>query len=144
MKLFTIGFTQKSAEEFFTALQRAGVKRIIDIRLNNLSQLAGFAKKHDLAYFLKKIGDIDYMHRPDLAPTQEMLNAYKKKNTSWDVFEKAFLHLTERRRIEEKMDAAQLDKGCLLCSEADPAHCHRRLVGEYLQKKIENLELCHL
>ena len=78
-KLFTIGFTKKSAEEFFSRLQTAGVKRVIDVRLNNVSQLAGFAKREDLAYFLKALCDCEYRHEPLLAPTKEILNGYKKK-----------------------------------------------------------------
>ncbi|MCS7269438.1 MAG: DUF488 domain-containing protein, partial [Geminicoccaceae bacterium] len=93
MKLFTIGFTKKSAETFFTALERAGVRRVIDVRIDNSSQLAGFTKKDDLAFFLKKIAGIDYVHLPNLAPTREMLDGYKKRGGSWEDYERKFLAL---------------------------------------------------
>ena len=144
IKLFTIGFTQKSAEEFFSALARAGVKRVIDIRLNNVSQLAGFAKRNDLAYFLKALCGIDYTHRPDLAPTLELLDAYKKKEIGWDNFEKQFGLLAEERSIENFIGRDMLDHACLLCSEPDAACCHRRLVAEYLHARLGNITICHL
>src|SRR5438067_13289367 len=128
MKVFTIGFTKTSAESFFGRLQKAGVKKVLDVRLNNVSQLAGFAKKEDLRYFLKAIGGIDYMHEPLLAPTQEMLDAYKKEGGDWADYEKRFLVLLESRRIEETLQRSLLDSACLLCSETKPEHCHRRLV----------------
>ena len=97
INLFTIGFTQKSAREFFTALKDAGVKRVVDVRLNNNSQLAGFSKKDDLPYFLKEIGGIEYVHLPELAPTQDILDAYKKRKGDWNVYEEKFLDLMARR-----------------------------------------------
>ncbi|AFY80483.1 DUF488 domain-containing protein [Oscillatoria acuminata] len=144
VNLFTIGFTQKSAETFFTTLQQAGVKRIIDTRLNNVSQLAGFAKKNDLQYFLKTIADIDYLHILDLAPTKDILDEYKKNKGDWSIYEQKFLHLIETRKIEKKVMPEQLDGACLLCSEAKPHHCHRRLVAEYLNGKWGNVKICHL
>ena len=144
IKLFTIGFTQKGAEAFFSALLTAGVRRLIDIRLNNVSQLAGFTKRDDLGYFLKVIGDIGYLHRPDLAPTQQMLDAFKKGRGDWSVFERAFLDLCQQREIEEQVSRDLLDQSCLLCSEATPDHCHRRLVAEYLQQRLGDIEICHL
>ncbi len=144
MKLFTIGFTQKSAEEFFTALRDAGVKRIIDVRLNNISQLAGFAKQKDLAYFAKAICGIDYVHVPELAPTQEILDTFKKKKGDWQVYEKQFLALMRQRQVEKTVPKNLLDHGCLLCSEHEPKHCHRRLVAEYLQQTWQDLEIHHL
>lgn len=143
-KLFTIGFTQKSAEQFFSVLKNAGVRRIIDIRLNNVSQLAGFAKRDDLAYFLKAICGIDYNHRPDLAPTKELLDAYKKKEIGWEDFETRFIRLTRERKIENELDAALLDRACLLCSEYEPSCCHRRLVAEYLHDTFGDIRICHL
>src|SRR6266404_3415816 len=133
MKLFTIGFTKKSAEAFFTRLKDAGVKRLVDVRLNNVSQLAGFTKKDDLRYFTKAICNIDYVHVPDLAPTKDILDAYKKHNGDWGLYERQFLDLIRSRRIEERVSRDMLDGGCLLCSEEKPNHCHRRLVAEYLK-----------
>jgi uncharacterized protein (DUF488 family) len=144
IKIFTIGFTKKTAEEFFTRLIRAGVKRVIDIRLNNVSQLAGFAKRDDLHYFLRTIGGIDYYHRPDLAPTQQILDAFKKNKGSWSVFERDFLTLLTSRTIEREITPELLHEACLLCSEEKPSQCHRRLVAEYLRDKFGNIEIDHL
>jgi len=144
MKLYTIGFTKKSAEKFFGMLNDAGVKRVVDIRLNNTSQLAGFAKKEDLVYFLKKIGDIDYTHRPELAPTQEIMDAFKKKKGSWEIYEKNFLALITQRAVEDAIPRNMLDGACLLCSEEKPQKCHRRLVAEYFREKWPEIEIVHL
>ena len=144
LQIFTIGFTKKSAERFFTELQRAGVKRLIDVRLNNSSQLAGFAKKDDLAYFLQAICGIEYVHLPELAPTAELLDAYKKRKGDWSVYERAFLELITERRIEDTIPQDLMDRACLLCSEDRPEHCHRRLVAEYLQRKWGNIAIQHL
>ena len=144
MKVFTIGFTKTSAESFFNRLQKAGVKRVIDVRLNNVSQLAGFSKKDDLRYFLKAIGGIDYSHEPMLAPTQEMLDAYKKDGGDWSDYERRFLALIAERRIEDIVQRTAVDGACLLCSEDKPAQCHRRLVVEYLQRKWGDIEVAHL
>ena len=144
VKIFTIGFTKKTAEEFFTRLMRAGVRRVIDIRLNNVSQLAGFTKRDDLRYFLQEIGGIDYMHRPDLAPTQEILDAFKKNNGSWPAYERDFLALLSARGVEKVITPDLLHEACLLCSEEKPARCHRWLVAEYLRSKWGNVEIIHL
>jgi uncharacterized protein (DUF488 family) len=144
MMLFTIGFTRKSAREFFSALKKAGVRRVLDVRLNNNSQLAGFSKKEDLCYFLKEIGGIDYVHLPDLAPTQNMLEAYKKHKGDWNVYEAQFLELMARREIEKKLRPEWLQDGCLLCSEHLPHHCHRRLIAEYLSAKWGGIITKHL
>jgi uncharacterized protein (DUF488 family) len=144
MKIFTIGFTKKSAESFFTKLQRAGVKRLVDVRLNNVSQLAGFAKQNDLRYFTKAICNIDYVHLPDLAPTKDILNTYKKNKGDWKVYEHNFLELMKIRRIEDKVPRELLDGGCLLCSEDEPHHCHRRLVAEYIKEKWGEVEIEHI
>jgi uncharacterized protein (DUF488 family) len=143
-QLFTIGFTQKSAEKFFETLVKSGVKTLIDTRLNNVSQLAGFAKKNDLAYFLKQIGGIDYVHILDLAPTKDILDEYKKNKGDWGVYEQKFLKLISERAIEKKVTPELINYGCLLCSEAKPHNCHRRLVAEYLSKKWEGVNICHL
>lgn len=143
-KIFTIGFTKKSAERFFTTLQQAGVKRIVDVRLNNISQLAGFTKMDDLRYFLKAIGGMEYVHLPELAPTQEMLDAYKKRKGDWSVYEKQFLELMATRHIEETVPKDIVNEGCLLCSEDKPHHCHRRLVAEYLASHWPDVQINHL
>lgn len=137
VNLFTIGFTQKNAEQFFDTLLSADVKCVIDTRLNNVSQLSGFAKQKDLKYFLFKLGGIEYIHLLDLAPTKEILDDYKKQRISWTDYEGKFNRLIAERKIEEKISPKLLDNGCLLCSEAKPHHCHRRLVAEYLQQKLD-------
>ena len=143
-KLFTIGFTKKTAEAFFTRLSKAGVKRVIDIRLNNVSQLAGFAKKDDLRYFLKTICNIDYIHKPELAPTRDILEEHKKNKGDWSAYEKRFMVLLSERKPEESISRDMFDNGCLLCSEDKPDNCHRRLVAEYLSEKWGNMEVIHL
>ena len=144
MRTFTIGFTKKSAEEFFTKLRDSGVRRVVDVRLNNVSQLAGFAKRDDLRYFLRAIHGIDYVQAPELAPTADILDAYKKHGGAWDVYEQEFLELMERRRIEHAVSQDMLRDGCLLCSERLPEHCHRRLVIEYLERHWGAFEAVHL
>ena len=142
--IFTIGFAETSAPDFFELLRRVGVQRIIDIRLHPNSQLSGFAKQDHLAYFLKKIVGAEYVHLPILAPTPALFNAYKRANGSWDEYSTAFLRLMEERRIELELDPSLFKDGCLLCSENQPHHCHRRLVAEYLRGKWENVEISHL
>jgi uncharacterized protein (DUF488 family) len=144
MRLFTIGFTKKSAENFFETLRNSGAKRVVDVRLNNVSQLAGFAKKQDLAYFLEKICGMGYVHLPVLAPTQPMLDEYKKARGSWQAYEQRFLDLMKERRIEEKISREVLEEGCLLCSEDKAHHCHRRLVAEYLKQHWGDVAIQHL
>jgi uncharacterized protein (DUF488 family) len=144
VKIFTIGFTKKSARKFFEILRKSGVQRLIDVRLNNVSQLAGFAKRDDLAFLLKEICGIDYVHLPDLAPTQEMLDDYRKKHKDWDKYEKQFLELMRKRRIENKLPKEVVADGCLLCSEDKPHHCHRRLVAQYLREHWGDVEVRHL
>ena len=132
--IYTIGFTQKTAQEFFEILRESRVQRILDIRLNNVSQLAGFSKKDDLKYFLREILGIDYVHLPLLAPTQAILDAYKKHGGDWSVYERQFMELMRKREIEKRIDPALVHQGCLLCSEDTPHYCHRRLVAEYLRE----------
>jgi len=144
VNLFTIGFTKKSAKDFFEILLESGVKTIIDTRLNNVSQLAGFTKRSDLEYFLQKIGNIQYVHLLDLAPTKDILDAYKKNGGDWGTYEKQFLKLITDRKIEDKVSPDLLDGGCLLCSEPKPHNCHRRLVAEYLNQKLGTLKIHHL
>jgi uncharacterized protein (DUF488 family) len=144
IKICTIGFTKKTAEVFFTRLIRAGVRRVIDVRLNNVSQLAGFAKRDDLRYFLRVIGGIDYLHRPDLAPTQQILDAFKKNKGTWPVYERDFLALLSARRMEDEISRELLHEACLLCSEEKPVQCHRRLVAEYFRSKWGAVDIVHL
>ena len=134
MKLFTTGFTNKSANHFFDLLRGSGVKRILDVRINNGSQLAGSAKKDDLAYFLREICGMDYVHLPDLSPTKELLREYRAGTVDWVTYEKRFTKLMRERRIEDTTPKDVLSDGCLLCSEDQPHHCHRRLVAEYLNE----------
>ncbi len=131
----TVGFTQTSAEGFFERLRKAGVKKVVDVRLHNTSQLAGFAKADNLAYFLKAIVGIQYTHQPLLAPTDVMLKAFKKEKGDWGVYQDRFLTLMAERQIENRFRPEMFDGTCFLCSEATPHHCHRRLVCEYLNGK---------
>ncbi len=144
MKIFTIGFTQKSAEQFFNHLKQPGLTRVIDIRLNNVSQLAGFTKMKDLQFFLREINNLDYVHLPELAPTKEILDGYKKNGGNWKSYEKLFLSLMAARRVENLVQTDLIDGGCLLCSEVTPEHCHRRLVAEYFRNKWGDVEIVHL
>jgi uncharacterized protein (DUF488 family) len=144
MKVFTIGFTKKNARRFFGLLKTSGAKRVVDVRLNNVSQLAGFAKKDDLEYFLKEICGMGYTHLPELAPTQDILDEYKKLKGDWGAYERRFLALIKERRIEKTVPKEVIAEGCLLCSEDRPHHCHRRLVAEYLKDHWGDVEIAHL
>lgn len=144
MRLYTIGFTQKGAERFFSALTENGVKRVLDVRLNNRSQLAGFAKSDDLRFFLRTLGGIDYVELPTLAPTPDLLDAYKKHGGDWPTYERQFLALLERRRVAATLDRALFEDACLLCSEHQALHCHRRLVAEHLREHWGMVEIQHL
>lgn len=143
MKIFTIGFTQTSAENFFGRLKKSGAKKVVDVRLNNKSQLAGFAKRDDLRFFSKEICGVSYEHELRLAPTQEMLDELKKRGGTWADYEGKFVSLMGERKIET-MRPDDLDGVCLLCSEAKPHHCHRRLVAEYLSHKWSGIDIIHL
>jgi uncharacterized protein (DUF488 family) len=145
IQIFTIGFTQKSARTFFELLKQSGAKRIVDVRLNNVSQLAGFAKRDDLKYFAGAICGMDYVHLPELAPNQQILDDYKKHGGDWSTYEAQFLDLMRQRHIEDTVSKALINGGCLLCSEDKPHHCHRRLVANYLKEKWGgNVEVKHL
>ncbi len=144
MKLWTIGFTRKPARRFFQLLRQSGARRVVDVRRNNGSQLAGFAKKDDLAWFLAEICGIEYVHLPNLAPTREMLSDYRKRRIDWNVYEARFLDLVRERRIEETIPREVLNEGCLLCSEDQPHRCHRRLVAEYLNERWGGVAIEHL
>lgn len=144
MKLFTIGFTKKKAERFFGLLRASGAKRIVDVRLNNVSQLAGFAKRDDLRYFLSEICGMGYVHLPELAPTKEILDNYRKRNGDWQAYEVQFLDLMQQRQIAQSVDQDIVSDSCLLCSEDRPHRCHRRLVAEYLNDQWGGVEIIHL
>jgi uncharacterized protein (DUF488 family) len=142
--IHTIGFTKKTAQSFFSKLTESGVRRLIDVRLNNVSQLAGFSKRDDLRYFARVICDIDYVHLLELAPTQEILTRYRKQKGDWRRYEEEFLSLMKARRIEERIPPELFDGGCLLCSEEKPDRCHRRLVAEYLKARWGEVEIHHI
>lgn len=145
MEIYTIGFTQRSAASFFGDLRRNGIRRLLDVRLNNSSQLAGFTKREDMRYFLRELCRADYIHEPTLAPTQDILDAYKKKGATWAEYERRFLDLMAERRVDERIDRTIFEiPTVLLCSEAKPEHCHRRLVAEYLQSKWGDMRIFHL
>lgn len=145
MEICTIGFTKKTAADFFGILKRARIKRLVDVRLNNTSQLAAFAKRDDLAYFLKEICGIEYLHEPLLAPTEEIIRSYRDKEITWDEYEKRFSALLEARKVEELIDKRGFDvPTVLLCSEPEAEHCHRRIVAEYLAAKWGGMTITHL
>jgi len=144
MRLFTIGFTKQFAEEFFACLLKAGVRRVFDVRLNNTSQIAGFAKARDLEYFLHAIAGIDYVHITDFAPTQDIIDDFKKRKGSWVEYEGKFRDLTADRGIADTAANALRENDCLLCSEHTPEHCHRRLVAEHLHEQPSNIEVIDL
>ena len=145
MEIYTIGFTQTTAEHFFGRLKAAGVQRLLDVRLNNSSQLAGFAKAKDLPYFLRELVGATYEHEPLLAPTQELLDEYKKRKGDWESYERRFLDLMTERQIEHALSPAEFElPTALLCSEATAENCHRRLVCEYLADRWPDVRPVHL
>lgn len=144
MNLYTIGFTKKSAKQFFELLKKNQVKCLIDTRLNNKSQLAGFAKKEDLEYFLDKIANIKYVYKPEFAPSDEILTKYKKGSMSWQEYEEKYLRLLEQRNILKGLDFSLFENACFLCSEHSPQNCHRRLLAEYLKQHNPSLEIIHI
>lgn len=147
MNIYTIGFAQKSAKKFFELLQSNNIDCLLDIRLNNISQLAGFTKGKDLEYFLNKILSVKYFHNTDFAPTKEILDNYKKKNITWSEYEKLYIQLIEKRHVENlfaKIINNNYSNICLLCSEPEPQQCHRRLLVTYLKQHFENIQIRHL
>lgn len=145
MEIYTIGFTQTTAERFFGRLADAGVRRLLDVRLNNSSQLSGFAKAQDLPYFLDRLIGAEYRHEPLLAPTQEILDDLKKHKGDWNVYEEHFLALMRDRQVELKLDQGEFGTPtALLCSEASAEHCHRRLVCDYLARHWPGVRAVHL
>ncbi|MDY7010848.1 MAG: DUF488 domain-containing protein [Planctomycetota bacterium] len=142
--LYTIGFAGKSAEQFFAILRRNNVRKILDVRLFNRSQLSGFTKQQDLEYFLQSILGAGYQHLPEFAPTKLLLDGYKKGHISWDAYRREYLELIEKRRPHERLIQDEADGACLLCSESPPDFCHRRLAAEYLKKQWGNVRIVHL
>lgn len=145
MEIYTIGFTKKTAKQFFGKLRAAKIARLIDVRLNNTSQLAGFTKRDDLKYFLQEICQADYVHVPMLAPSDDILSDYKKKRIDWQEYEQRYLALVAKRKVEASVDRALFEQpAVLLCSEATPENCHRRLAAEYLADKWGGVRIIHL
>lgn len=145
MNIYTIGFTKKSAEQFFTILINNKISKVYDIRLNNSNQLAGFSKGRDLKFFLSKIGNIDYSHEIIFAPTKEILDNYKKKNITWDEYEKLYIRLLDERNIYNYIEKENILKDgiCFLCSESVENECHRRILVEYISKRYD-IQIKHL
>lgn len=132
MTIYTIGFTKKTAEKFFEALRSSGAKHLLDIRLSNNSQLTGFTKRNDLPYFLKRLVNMEYHEVPILAPEESILKEYRKTG-DWAIYEHRYLELIRQRHVEKHIASVLFEEGVvLLCSEAEPTHCHRRLAAEYL------------
>jgi uncharacterized protein (DUF488 family) len=146
MEIYSIGFTQTTAESFFGRLKHGGVQRLLDVRRNTSSQLAGFAKDRDLPYFLRELVGAAYAHEPLLTPTEEILKAYKRQRAMpWAEYEERFIALLRERQVESRLDPDTfLTPTALLCSEATPEHCHRRLALEYLAEHWEGLQIVHL
>lgn len=145
MKICTIGFTKKNAKTFFELLKKSGVSTLIDIRLNNTSQLSGFAKRDDLSFFTKELCQINYIHLPDLSPTDDLLKAFNKGDINWGQYKESFLKLMKERKIERYIEQGVFDNCCFLCSEHTPETCHRSLVAEYLKDSAKtNVDITHL
>ena len=145
LTIYTIGFTKKSAEDFFSALRNSGAKHLLDIRLNNKSQLTGFTKRDDLCYFLKRLINMEYHEIPELAPEESMLKEYRKTK-DWDKYARSYMELIRSRQSEKRISPELFEKGIvLLCSEPKADHCHRRLAAEYLARlKSSNTRIVHL
>ncbi len=146
MKIYTIGYTKKSAAEFFGLLERHGVERVVDVRLKNTSQLAGFTKKDDLEYFLRRLLGIEYCHLDFLAPTAELMKTYRDSGQDWELYVDGFSKLLEERDVLNRLERGFFSEKqcCLLCSEPDAEHCHRRLIAEHLQEAWPDVEVVHL
>ncbi len=142
--IFTIGFGQKGARQFFGILTAAGVRKVVDVRLNNVSQLAGFTKRDDLAYFLEALCGISYEHHPELAPTKEMLDDYRSGRVAWPEHERRLRVLFSQRGIETLMSPQDVHLACLLCVEPSPDQCHRRIAAEHLREHWGTVTIRHL
>ena len=145
IEIYTIGFTKKGSKKFFGLLRDASITRLIDTRINNRSQLSGFAKRDDLIFFLDELLGAEYIHDTDLAPTKELLNEWRNDEISWSTYEDRFEELMTEREIETELDPSMFaDPTVLLCSEHKPDYCHRRLIVEYLDDKWGNVNAVHL
>ena len=144
IRIFTIGYAGKNARQFFSILKQAGIRKVIDVRLYNTSQLAGFTKMQDIEYFLNTIVRASYIHLPIMAPTKQLLNDYKKGLISWQQYETQFKSIIAQRQIEKHLIPQDMDMACFLCSEAKADNCHRRLVAEYLAEHWQNASIHHL
>jgi uncharacterized protein (DUF488 family) len=145
LEIFTIGFAGRTAQDFFEPLKQAGIRQVVDVRLHNVSQLAGFTKKADLPYFLRNLADIDYRHEALLAPEDEMLKAYRSKEIDWDTYAQRYLELLAERAVAKELRPSDFPaRIALLCSEAKPDKCHRRLAAEYLQAHWRDVTIEHL
>lgn len=144
VRIFTIGCAGKDARQFFTMLIQVGIRKVIDVRLYNTSQLAGFSRKQDIEYFLRTIFSAEYIHLPIMAPTKQLLDGYKKGLIDWRQYETRFNKIIANRQIEKHITSKDIDMACLLCSEAKADNCHRRLVAEYLAKAWPNISIHHL
>ena len=144
--LYTIGFTKKNARKFFGLLKQAGVKKLVDIRINNSSQLAGFAKGNDLEYFMSELCGAGYVHLTDMAPTRELLKDYQEKVIDWPGYTVVFNNLLASRHLAERYHIEDFDQCCFLCTEDTPEKCHRRLVVEYLKthNPDKDVKIIHL
>ena len=144
--LYTIGFTKKNAQKFFELLKNAGVRKLVDIRINNASQLAGFAKGTDLKFFMKAICNAEYEHITELAPTKELLKNYQDKVIDWNGYTVVFKKILQDRHIAERFNVENFDNCCFLCTEDTPEQCHRRLVAEFFKAKNpdKDIRIVHL
>lgn len=143
--LYTIGFTKKSAEQFFELLKKNKVNKLVDIRISNSSQLAGFAKGNDLKYFVKTICGIDYKHITDFAPTKDLLDKWRKEEITWNQYTEVYINLLKDRGILKKYGINIFNNTCFLCSEETPELCHRRLLVEYFKEhSTEEITIKHL
>jgi len=144
VRIFTIGYAGKNASRFFSILKQTGIRKVIDVRLYNTSQLAGFTKSQDINYFLQTIVGAQYFHLPIMAPTKQLLNGYKKGLINWPQYQAQFNAIITKRQIEKHLVFQEMDMSCFLCSEANADNCHRRLIVEYLAERWKSVSILHL
>jgi uncharacterized protein (DUF488 family) len=145
LHIYTIGFGKKTAPEFFGALRQHGIKRCVDVRISNTSQLAGFTKRSDLPFFLQELCGADYLAEPLLSPTLDLMRGFRQGRTDWSDYERGYLALLAERKVEDRLDRRIFDApSVLLCVEPTPEHCHRRLIVDYLQRKWGDVTVEHL
>ena len=144
MSVFTIGFTGKTAETFFSTLKESGAKRVVDIRINRTSQLAGFAKEQDMSYFLNKLSNMNYLVNTDLAPTKDLLTSYREREISWEKYSQEYISLIHKRKIIESLGIEYFENSVFMCSEKESERCHRKLLTDLLLEKFPRVEIVHL